>query len=145
MATTCRLCRLPEHLRDTLGLALSLLPTLTSREHQILEQLVTSPEYGELARSLGISERTVKFHVTNLRNKLGGLSRLHLCMVALLDLMALPRSTDICPSHRTLGALTELIPSQRPPARTPAPTAPAHPAYPAQENRTGSMGAPPAH
>ena len=86
MTNTCGLGRLPEPLRGTLGTALSRLHSLTGRERQILGQLVGSPQYGELARALGTSERTVKFHVTNLRTKLGGLTRLQLCLDAVLDL-----------------------------------------------------------
>ncbi|WP_052424917.1 helix-turn-helix domain-containing protein [Streptomyces fulvoviolaceus] len=99
MPNSCGLCRLPDSLREILGTALSRLPTLTDRERQILGRLVSSEEYGELARSLGISERTVKFHVANLRNKLGGLSRLQLCQVALLDLTCLPDTAGICAAH----------------------------------------------
>lgn len=99
MPNACRLCRLPKSLREILGTALFRLSTLTDRERQILGLLVFAEEYGELARSLGIAERTVKFHVANLRTKLGGLSRLQLCQVALLDLTGLPDTTEICSAH----------------------------------------------
>ncbi|MFJ2241738.1 helix-turn-helix transcriptional regulator [Streptomyces sp. NPDC087859] len=75
------------------------MPTLTDRERQILGLLVFAEEYSELARSLGIAERTVKFHVANLRTKLGGLSRLQLCQVALLDLTGLLDTVEICGAH----------------------------------------------
>ncbi|WP_137993151.1 helix-turn-helix domain-containing protein [Streptomyces vilmorinianum] len=97
MTTACRLCRLPEPLRSTMETALSHLHTLTARERQILAQLVASQESDELSRAMGISVRTVKFHVANLRQKLGGLSRFQLCLVGVFDLMDLAD----CPEHRS--------------------------------------------
>lgn len=42
---------------------------------------------------------TVKFHVANLRKKLGGLNRFQLCLVGVFDLMDLSGSTDLCSWH----------------------------------------------
>lgn len=105
MTTACRLCRLPEPLRSTMETALSHLHTLTAREHQILAQLVVSQESDEVSRALGISVRTVKFHVSNLRRKLGGLSRFQLCLAGVFDMMDLARSSEICSAHGTRSVL----------------------------------------
>ncbi len=44
---------------------------LTGRENQVFEMLVRRFSNGEIAEALGISERTVKFHVSNVFLKLG--------------------------------------------------------------------------
>ncbi|MFD8207462.1 helix-turn-helix transcriptional regulator [Streptomyces sp. NPDC059695] len=109
MTTACRLCRLPEPLRSMMGTALSCLPTLTAREHQILAQLVMASESEDVARRLGISVRTVKFHIANLRKKLGGLSRFQLCLVGVMDLMQFSDGAEfcagLCSTHDTRTAL----------------------------------------
>ncbi|MFF3760341.1 helix-turn-helix transcriptional regulator [Streptomyces sp. NPDC002185] len=110
MTTACGLCRLPEPLRSAMGTALSFLPTLTTREHQILAQLVNASESEDVARRLGISVRTVKFHIANLRRKLGGLSRFQLCLVGVMDLMQFSESSEFCAgpcSPRDAGAALE--------------------------------------
>lgn len=40
------------------------------------------PSNDELAVSLGLSIRTVKFHLENIRGKLGGISRVQTCLLA---------------------------------------------------------------
>ncbi|MEU6946019.1 helix-turn-helix transcriptional regulator [Streptomyces sp. NPDC046316] len=104
MTTACRLCRLPEPLRSTMRTALSRLHTLTDREHQILAQLVSRPESDEVSRALGISVRTVKFHIANLRQKLGGLSRFQLCLVGVFDLIEPSDRAELCSAHEERNA-----------------------------------------
>ncbi|MEU9862927.1 helix-turn-helix transcriptional regulator [Streptomyces sp. NPDC047971] len=64
--------------------ALQLLDLLTDREREVLSAMPGGESNTDLAARLGITERTVKFHVTNMREKLGGLSRLQLHLLALL-------------------------------------------------------------
>jgi DNA-binding NarL/FixJ family response regulator len=53
---------------------------LTGREREVLRLLGASNK--EIAASLGISERTVKFHVTSIFNKLGADSRAQAVAIA---------------------------------------------------------------
>jgi DNA-binding NarL/FixJ family response regulator len=53
---------------------------LTSREREVLRLLGTTNK--EIAATLGISERTVKFHVTSIFNKLGAESRAQAVAIA---------------------------------------------------------------
>lgn len=46
-------------------------PQLTPREHDVLELLVEGASNKEIARRLGISASTVKFHVRSIADKLG--------------------------------------------------------------------------
>ncbi|MER6993159.1 helix-turn-helix transcriptional regulator [Saccharopolyspora hirsuta] len=46
------------------------LPELTNREHEVLGYLVRGGSNREIAKSLGISERTVKNHMRNIFRKL---------------------------------------------------------------------------
>ncbi|WP_078954192.1 helix-turn-helix transcriptional regulator [Streptomyces globisporus] len=64
--------------------ALRHLDTLTDRESEVLWAMPGGESNTDLAEHLGITERTVKFHVTNMREKLGGLSRAQLHLLALL-------------------------------------------------------------
>ncbi|TDD34287.1 response regulator transcription factor [Saccharopolyspora elongata] len=48
-----------------------MLSPLTKREREVLDQLVRGHSNREIARSLGISERTVKNHLRNIFTKLG--------------------------------------------------------------------------
>ncbi|MEU0396335.1 LuxR C-terminal-related transcriptional regulator [Streptomyces sp. NPDC006208] len=66
----------------------------TGQEVMLFARLHTAPSNEELAASLHISVRTVKFHVANMRRKLGDVSRLQLCLLAALrDLDAATRGT----------------------------------------------------
>ncbi|MER7078607.1 regulatory protein, luxR family [Saccharopolyspora kobensis] len=47
-----------------------ILPQLTKREKEVLDQLMHGRSNRQIARSLGISERTVKNHLRNLFTKL---------------------------------------------------------------------------
>jgi DNA-binding NarL/FixJ family response regulator len=53
---------------------------LTNREREVLRLLGTSNK--EIAAALGISERTVKFHVTSIFNKLGAETRAQAVAIA---------------------------------------------------------------
>jgi DNA-binding NarL/FixJ family response regulator len=53
-------------------------PKLTSREHQIMVCLVEGFSNKEIGQTLGISPRTVKFHVANILHKFNIKSRRHL-------------------------------------------------------------------
>ena len=52
-----------------LGLADS--TDLTAKEIQVLRSVCDGLEYGEIAEALGIAERTVKYHVSNILSKTG--------------------------------------------------------------------------
>jgi ATP/maltotriose-dependent transcriptional regulator MalT len=57
-----------DHARD-------LIEPLTSREHDVLEQMAAGLSNRQIAHTLGISEHTVKFHVSAILGKLGVSSR----------------------------------------------------------------------
>ena len=48
---------------------------LTPREHQVLELLAEGLSNKAIARRLGISDQTVKFHVASIGGKLGAQNR----------------------------------------------------------------------
>ena len=52
-----------------------LVEPLTSREHEVLEQMAAGLSNRQIADVLGISEHTVKFHVSAILGKLGVTSR----------------------------------------------------------------------
>jgi DNA-binding NarL/FixJ family response regulator len=58
-------------------------PVLTARETEVLRLLATGLPNKQIARSLGITERTVKFHVSSLLHKLGAESRTQAASIAL--------------------------------------------------------------
>ena len=58
-------------------------PHLTDREHQVLELILMARSNREIARHLGIEERTVKAHVGRLMRKTGADNRIELSMRAL--------------------------------------------------------------
>jgi len=55
--------------------ARDLVEPLTSREHDVLEQMAAGLSNRQIADVLGISEHTVKFHVSAILGKLGVASR----------------------------------------------------------------------
>lgn len=65
-------------------------PTLTPREHEVLELLAEGISNKEIAAQLGVSPHTAKFHVTALLDKLGAETRTEAVVLAaragLLDL-----------------------------------------------------------
>jgi DNA-binding NarL/FixJ family response regulator len=58
-------------------------PRITARERDVLTLLHAGRANKEIATALGISERTVKFHVTSILNKLGADNRTHAVALAL--------------------------------------------------------------
>lgn len=56
--------------------------TLTVRERQVLDLVAEGLANKQIARQLGITERTVKFHVTSILNKLGADNRAHAVALA---------------------------------------------------------------
>jgi DNA-binding CsgD family transcriptional regulator len=57
-------------------------PPLTEREFAVLDWLKEGKTNGEIGAILDISERTVKFHVANIREKLKASSRSHVVALA---------------------------------------------------------------
>lgn len=57
---------------------------LTEQESAVFLCLATGASNAELAAELHLSVSTVKFHVGNIRTKLGGISRLQVCLLAAL-------------------------------------------------------------
>ncbi|HEY7723515.1 MAG TPA: AAA family ATPase [Pedococcus sp.] len=55
---------------------------LTAREREILEHIVAGRTYGEIARALVLSEKTVSSHVSNLLRKTGAANRVDLARLA---------------------------------------------------------------
>jgi len=58
-------------------------PHLTTREHQVLDLILLAQSNREIARQLGIEERTVKAYVGSLMRKTGSDNRIELSMRAL--------------------------------------------------------------
>lgn len=58
-------------------------PQLTDREKQVLELILMAQPNREIAKQLGIEERTVKAHVSRLMRKTGAENRIELSMRAL--------------------------------------------------------------
>ncbi|WP_158791155.1 helix-turn-helix domain-containing protein [Streptomyces sp. NRRL WC-3549] len=68
-----------------LAAALSRTDSLSDREAEVFSLLVSAPSYEEMAEQLGISRRTVRFHVAKIRQKLGGLQYHQLCAASYLQ------------------------------------------------------------
>jgi len=72
-------------------------PRLTERERQVMDLILLARSNREIARELGIEERTVKAHVGRLMRKTGAENRIDLSMKALNGLLpqrgASPNST----------------------------------------------------
>ncbi len=82
------LAKLIDHLllgRDTR--AAEPMPNLTTREKQVLDLILMARSNREIARELGIEERTVKSHVGKLMRKTGAENRIALSMRALSGAM----------------------------------------------------------
>ena len=58
-------------------------PALTEREREVLRLVVDGLPNKQIARTLGITERTVKFHVSSILEKLGADSRAQAVAIAL--------------------------------------------------------------
>ncbi|WP_323748930.1 helix-turn-helix domain-containing protein [Streptomyces sp. PR69] len=70
--------------------------SLTDREKQVLVLLGSAAGNRSIARTLGIAERTVKAHLTNLMSKIGVASRIEAAIFAFAH-HELLRSADLCP------------------------------------------------
>ncbi|WP_353962447.1 MULTISPECIES: helix-turn-helix transcriptional regulator [unclassified Streptomyces] len=57
---------------------------LTPTEEQLFVTLHSAPSNEEVAARLHVTPRTVKFHMANIRSKLGGMTRLRLCLLSAL-------------------------------------------------------------
>lgn len=57
--------------------------TITAREKEILQHLKSGRNSRDIADALGISERTVKFHVGNILRKLQAANRIEAVVLAL--------------------------------------------------------------
>lgn len=71
------------------------LPGLTPRELDVLNFVIAGRTYGEIARALMISEKTVSSHVSNLLRKTGAANRVDLARLAATD----------APASRTSGRI----------------------------------------
>ncbi len=59
------------------------LPSLSAREHEVLDWLKAGKSSWDISMVLGVSERTVNFHVYNLLHKLGAINRPQAVAIAL--------------------------------------------------------------
>src|SRR5579875_372040 len=73
-------------------------PTLTAREHQVLELILSARSNREIAATLGIEERTVKAYVGRLMRKTGADNRIKLSMSA-IHLARFQQDKASTPSH----------------------------------------------
>jgi DNA-binding CsgD family transcriptional regulator len=73
--------------------------SLTRRQVQILEMLAEGASDAEVARALGIAERTLRWHLTNVHERLGTRSRVQMVAEALRRrILPCPcPHTDECP------------------------------------------------
>ena len=55
---------------------------MTPREREILAHIVAGRTYGEIARELVLSEKTVSVHVSHLLHKTGAANRVELAQLA---------------------------------------------------------------
>lgn len=62
--------------------ALSHAPRLSPREREVLRLVAAGKSNKEIARELGVTERTIKFHVTGILNKLGASNRTEAAAIA---------------------------------------------------------------
>jgi len=70
------------------------LPRLTAREREVLDLILMARSNREIARQLGIEERTVKAHVGRLMRKAGADNRIELSIRALSHVMAADTVSD---------------------------------------------------
>jgi DNA-binding CsgD family transcriptional regulator len=67
------------------------LPGLTAREREVLQHVVAGRTYGEIARALFVSEKTVSSHISNLLRKTGASNRVELARLARHATASTPR------------------------------------------------------
>ena len=75
-----------------LGLAES--TELTEKEIEVLRYVCEGLEYSEMAEALGVSERTVKYHVSNLLSKTGYANRTRLAIAVTNKKFIVPNLAD---------------------------------------------------
>lgn len=63
--------------------ALPLPHPLSNREKEILQWLMNGKSTWDISPILGISERTIKFHIDNIMKKLDAVNRTHAVAIAL--------------------------------------------------------------
>ncbi|MDX6763448.1 MULTISPECIES: response regulator transcription factor [Streptomyces] len=92
---------------------------LTEQESAVFLCLATGASNRELAGELQLSVSTVKFHVVNIRAKLGGISRLQACLLAALAREG-SRPADAGPGEDALdgGRPGENAPGENAPAES---------------------------
>jgi DNA-binding NarL/FixJ family response regulator len=81
-------------------------PHLTARERQVMDLILLARSNREIARELGIEERTVKAHVGRLMRKTGADNRIDLSM------RALGRLTPQKAADRLVSGLLETVPKE---------------------------------
>jgi DNA-binding NarL/FixJ family response regulator len=82
-------------------------PHLTNRERQVMDLILLARSNREIARELGIEERTVKAHVGRLMRKTGAENRIDLSMRALSGLISHGgRTVHGATQHMSLEAIT---------------------------------------
>ena len=72
-----------------LGLADS--SELTLKEIEVLRLVCEGLEYGEIAESLGVSERTVKYHISNILSKTGYANKTRLAIAVTNQKFIIPK------------------------------------------------------
>ena len=72
----------------------------STRELQILEAIESGCTNGEIAQELGLSKRTVKYHLTRIFNKFGVSGRMELARYSLRNSVA--RRTWLLPPNGTI-------------------------------------------
>ena len=85
----------PSALLTPIDAALARLGALSDREREVFSLLAHAPSYEAVADRLGISRRTVRFHIERIRQKLGDLSYHHLCAASYLEAVRPPRSSSV--------------------------------------------------
>jgi DNA-binding NarL/FixJ family response regulator len=80
-------------------------PRLTARERQVMDLILLARSNREIARELGIEERTVKAHVGRLMRKTGAENRIDLSMRALGGLV----SEKAIPPHRLEASFQAIL------------------------------------
>ncbi|HAA31437.1 MAG TPA: DNA-binding response regulator [Cyanobacteria bacterium UBA8553] len=82
----CAVCAGQQHISPSLSAKLTArigMSDLSERERQVLMLMTDGKSNREIGQAIGISEGTVRFHVSNLMNKLGVSDRTHAVVTAL--------------------------------------------------------------
>lgn len=104
----------PTVLPSPLAAALSLTHTLSDREAEVFSLLAHAPSYEEVAEHLGISRRTVRFHIEKIRHKLGITQYHQLCAASYLHALPTARDTGTGLRPREMPAPGHAHPGSRP-------------------------------